>query len=85
MNSSPLAQPRFLGLKLSSTVKGMSMACLLGFTLSLSAAPRSEQEPAPGKGSAPSVRHSQELTRQLQLIIKQNPPALQRRNRVEAK
>ncbi|WP_335922586.1 serine hydrolase domain-containing protein [Shewanella algae] len=73
MNSSPLAQPRFLGLKLSSTVKGMSMACLLGFTLSLSAAPRSEQEPAPGKGSAPSVCHSQELTRQLQLIIKQNP------------
>lgn len=73
MNSSPLAQPHFLGLKLSSTVKGMSMACLLGFTLSLSAAPRSEQEPAPGKGSAPSVCHSQELTRQLQLIIKQNP------------
>ncbi|MBO2697600.1 serine hydrolase domain-containing protein [Shewanella algae] len=73
MNSSPLAQPRFLGLKLSSTVKGMSMACLLGFTLSLSAAPRSEQEPAPGKGSAPSVCHSEELTRQLQLIIKQNP------------
>ncbi|HDS1200080.1 MULTISPECIES: serine hydrolase domain-containing protein [Shewanella] len=73
MNSSPLAQPRFLGLKLSSTVKGMSMACLLGFTLSLSAAPRSEQEPAPGKDSAPSVCHSEELTRQLLLIIKQNP------------
>lgn len=73
MNSSPLAQPRFLGLKLSSTVKGITMACLLGFTLGLSATPRSEQEPAPGKGSAPSVCHSEELTRQLQLIIKQTP------------
>ncbi|MBO2604718.1 hypothetical protein I6M34_16695 [Shewanella algae] len=58
MNSSPLAQPRFLGLKLSSTVKGMTMACLLGFTLSLSAAPGPKQEPALGKGSAPSACHS---------------------------
>lgn len=73
MNCSPLAKPRFLGPNLSSTVKGITMACMLGFTLSLSAAPGPKQEPAPGKGSAPSACHSQELTQQLQLIIKQNP------------